>query len=165
MLKQLSSWLEATSLSATLQEVSWAIPLLQVIHIVGIAVVFSSVCLVSARLAGFNRHTSAPELLRSNLGLIWPSILVLLVSGGLLVISEPGRDLLNPMFLIKMVILTIGVLFICIFSRVLQKSGDDGLDFKINSRALTSIAVLLVMIFAAIIVCGRWIAYFDAGTN
>jgi len=165
MLEQFSTWLEATSLSATLQEVAWAIPVLQIIHILGIAVVFSSICLVSAHLAGFNRQANAAELLRSNLRLFWPTILVLLLSGGLLVVSEPGRDLLNPMFLIKMATLTGGVLFVAVAARIVERSGYDGNAYKLNRGARTTIAILLVAIFTAIIICGRWIAYFDAGTN
>ncbi len=165
MLQQFTSWLEATSLSATLQEVAWAIPLLQTIHILGIAVVFSSVCLISARLAGFNRQANAEELLRGNLRLFWQSLLILLVSGGLLVVSEPGRDLLNPMFQIKMAVLVGGVAFVVASKNRWEASGFDGLESKLNPGARKAIAVVLVLIFTAIIGFGRWIAYFDAGTS
>ena len=165
MLEQLTSWLEATSLSATLQEVAWAIPLLQTIHILGIAVVFSSICLISARLAGFNRLANAEELLRGNLRLFWPAMLILLVSGGLLVVSEPGRDLLNPMFQIKMATLVGGIVFVAASKNRLEAAGFDGLEFKLNNRAKKAIAISIALIFTSIIGLGRWIAYFDAGTS
>ena len=151
MLEQLSGWLEATALSATLQEVAWAIPLLQIIHILGIAVVFSSICLISARLAGFNQLANAEELLRGNLKLFWPSTLFLLASGGLLVVSEPGRDLLNPMFQIKMIMLIVGISFVFMSRRMLEASGMEGLNFKLNNGAKIMISIILVVIFTAVI--------------
>ena len=164
MLEQLSGWLEATSLSATLQEAAWAIPLLQIIHILGIAVVFTSICLISARLAGFNQLANAEELLRGNLKLFWPSTLVLLASGGLLVVSEPGRDLLNPMFQLKMIVLIVGISFVVLSRRMLVASGMEGLNFKLNNGTKIVISIILVVIFTAVIGLGRWIAYFDTGT-
>jgi hypothetical protein len=164
MLEQFTGWLEATTLSATLQEVSWAIPLLQTIHILGIAAVFSSVCLISTRLAGFNRQASAEELLRGNLRLFWPALLILLLSGGLLVVSEPGRDLLNPMFQIKMAVLIGGIAFVVASKKRLLDHGFEGLEFKLDGGVRKSIAIIIVVIFVAIIGFGRWIAYFDAGT-
>ena len=114
---------------------------------------------------GFNRLANAEELLRGNLRLFWPAMLILLVSGGLLVVSEPGRDLLNPMFQIKMATLVGGIVFVAASKNRLEAAGFDGLEFKLNNRAKKVIAISIAFIFTSIIGLGRWIAYFDAGTS
>ena len=49
-LSELSKWLAATPLSHTIQTTSWIIPTIQIIHILGVAVLFSSAVLVDLRI-------------------------------------------------------------------------------------------------------------------
>jgi len=165
MIEHFSNWLETTPISATLKAVSWAIPLLQIIHILGIAVAFSSICLISARLAGFNRQMDTDDLLRTNLRLFWPAALVLLFTGTLLVVSEPGRDLPNPAFQIKILIFAVGISAVYLLNKRLKSNYSGTLFQKLSGKQKLFISLVLVSIFTAIIICGRWIAYFDAGNN
>ena len=50
VLRDLSKWLAATPLSHTIQNAGWVIPTLQTIHILSVAVLFSSAVLVDLRL-------------------------------------------------------------------------------------------------------------------
>ena len=60
-----SKWLAATSLSHTIQTTGWVIPTLQTIHILSVAVVFSSAVLVDLRLWRLlNRDVPLPEITR-----------------------------------------------------------------------------------------------------
>jgi hypothetical protein len=49
-LRGVSKWLAATPLSHTIQDSGWVVPTLQTIHILGVAVLFSSAVLVDLRL-------------------------------------------------------------------------------------------------------------------
>jgi len=110
-LSELSKWLAATSLSHTIQSVGWIIPTLQTIHILCVAVVFSSAVLVDFRIYRlFERDVPLAEISRRFLRAIWPVLLVLLVTGSLLIIGEPRRSLLNSTFYIKMSLLLAAVL-------------------------------------------------------
>ena len=165
MIKQISSWLEATPVSVTLQQVSWAIPAIQTIHILAIAALFSSVCLISARLAGLNQSASLDEIIRVNLRIFWPATAVLFMSGALLVVSEPGRDLMNPMFWAKMALLLAGLLFIGVMKSASRRFGTSGDQHPLSVKAMISVSVAQLAIWMSVITCGRWIAYFDAGAN
>jgi hypothetical protein len=46
-LLEFATWLQATSLSVTIQSVGWVVPFLQSVHILGIGVVFVSVLMVA----------------------------------------------------------------------------------------------------------------------
>ena len=62
---EFSGWLAATPLSHTIQTAGWIIPTLQTIHILSVAVVFSSAVLVDLRLWRLlNRDVPLPEVTR-----------------------------------------------------------------------------------------------------
>ena len=52
MLREFAAWLAATPLSHTLQEVTWIVPASQSLHIMALAVVFSSALMINLRLLG-----------------------------------------------------------------------------------------------------------------
>src|SRR5690349_11080138 len=101
-----SRWLEATRFSQVIQTTSWAIPGIQVIHILCLATLFALALNLSLRVAG---RGLALESSRSLAGRFVPAmgvcLILLLVSGSLLIIAEPSRTITNPMFYIKMSLL------------------------------------------------------------
>src|SRR3954470_25035457 len=98
-----SDWLSQTPVSLMLQTVQWIIPMVQSVHILAIAIVMSSVVMVDLRLMGLLGHTqSISGMSRRFLPWLWWSLLVLLASGASLIVAEPRRDLLNPVFQAKM---------------------------------------------------------------
>lgn len=109
-LSEFSKWLAATSLSHIIQTTKWVIPALQTIHILSVAVVFSSAVLVDLRLWRLlNRDVPLPDVARRFLPTIWPVLLVLLITGSLLIIGEPKRSLLNSAFYLKMALLAVAI--------------------------------------------------------
>src|SRR5579872_1539895 len=97
-----SKWLASTALSKDIQLAGWVIPSLQTIHILAIAVVFSSAVLVNLRVLNLvDRAEPVNAVANRFLPLIWPALLVLLVTGSLLVIGEPRRSLETATFYVK----------------------------------------------------------------
>ena len=75
-LSELSKWLAATPLSHTIQTTSWIIPTIQIIHILGVAVVFSSAVLVDLRIWRLlERDIPLTQVARRFLPPIWPVLL------------------------------------------------------------------------------------------
>ena len=101
-----TDWLAGTPLSTTIQNVSWIIPTVQTVHIVCVAIVIAAVFLVDLRILGvFARGQPVAALSHRFLPWIWYALIVLLITGSLLVIGEPGRSLTNPAFIAKMLML------------------------------------------------------------
>lgn len=147
-------WLAATSLSQTVKTVSWMIPSLQIIHILAIAVVFSSAMMVNLRLLGaLDRGESAAAVAARFLPLIWPGLLVLLVTGSLLIIGEPKRSLETQTFYVKMV-LVLAAAGVTLALR--RSSAKPGFGRPLATKA---VAALSILIWSLVIFAGRWIAY------
>ena len=110
-LSEFCKWLAATSLSQTIQTTGWIIPALQTIHILSVAVVFSSAILVDLRIWRLlERDVPLPEVAHRFLPAIWPVLLILLMTGSLLIVGEPRRSLLNSTFYLKMALLAVAIM-------------------------------------------------------
>jgi Family of unknown function (DUF6644) len=163
-LSELSKWLAATPLSHTIQTSSWIIPTIQIIHILGVAVLFSSAVLVDLRIWRLlERDIPLAQVARRFLPPIWPVLLILLVTGSLLIVGEPRRSLLNSTFYLKMALLAVAITLTAGLQRSISSSPnswdkDRGRWLAARFAATASIAVWCGILFA-----GRWIAYTQAG--
>jgi hypothetical protein len=156
----LSNWLAATRLSHSMQTSDWMIAALQTVHILSIAILFTSAVLVDLRLLGvFESDVPLRDVARRFLPVIWPVLLVLAASGALLIIAEPKRSLLNSTFYFKMTLLAAAILLTAALQRYF--SGHPGLAEKPSPRlwALRLAAGASLVIWSGVIVAGRWIAY------
>ena len=163
-LSEFSKWLAATPLSHIIQTTKWVIPALQTIHILSVAVVFSSAVLVDLRLWRLlNRDVPLLEMARRFLPTIWPVLLVLLITGSLLIIGEPKRSLLNSAFYLKMALLAAAI----VLTAWLQWSLSSSPNFwdKDRGRRMAGqlAATLSILVWCGILFAGRWIAYTQAG--
>src|ERR1700722_15446847 len=106
MIEHFCDWLSNTQMSLTIQTVDWIIPAVQTIHILCVALVMSSMAMLDLRLmrlAGVQKQTS--KVVARFVPWVWYVIPVLLGTGAILIIGEPSRELLNPYFRAKMVML------------------------------------------------------------
>jgi hypothetical protein len=153
-------WLAATPLSHTIQTTGWIIPTLQTIHILGVAVIFSSAILVDLRIWRLlQRDVPLPDVARRFLPAIWPILLILLATGSLLIIGEPRRSLLNLTFYLKMTLLALALML----TVALQWSLSSAPDFweKDRRRRIAGrfAATVSMLVWCGILFAGRWIAY------
>ena len=161
LLTPFSKWLAATELSHTIQTVTWIIPTLQTIHILCVAIAFSSAVLVDLRVFRlFERDEPLREVTRRFLPPIWPVLLVLLLTGSLLIIGEPRRSLVNGTFYLKMTLLLVAILLTAVLQRLALSSPAFFENRQMASRAL---ATLSILVWGGILFAGRWIAYTQAG--
>jgi hypothetical protein len=158
-----SAWLEATPLSQTLQTHEWVIPAVQTIHIVSIALVMSSAVMLGFRVFGWiAAREAASDVARRFLPVIWWCLPVLLVTGGTLIIAEPGRSLANPVFLVKMLLLLCAIALTVVYQRGLR-SDVTFWDRSPTRRRIAIVgAAVALAIWTGIVFAGRWIAYVQA---
>ena len=160
-MREFADWLYLTGPSLFIQEhYTWVIPTLQSIHIMGIAVVFGSVFLMTLRLLGLAGTDQPMVRIAERFGgwLKW-GLVALATTGGLLIIGEPPRELVNFSFWTKMTLVAFNAIvgFRWIASVKKNPEAWEGPDAQLGSVKL--MAVLMFLIFIAIIFLGRLIAY------
>ena len=163
-LSELSKWLAATPLSHTIQTTSWIIPTIQIIHILGVAVLFSSAVLVDFRIWRLlERDIPLTQVARRFLPPIWPMLLILLITGSLLIIGEPRRSLLNSTFYLKMALLAVAIMLTAGLQRSISSSPNSWDKDRRRQLAARFAATASIAVWCGILFAGRWIAYTQAG--
>lgn len=155
-----ANWLWNTGVSEWMRAHFWFIPTVQTIHILAIAMVFGSVFMINLRileLAGRGRTMTWTAA--RYLPWVWWGLLVLLISGCLLITAEPPRELVNPAFWIKMMLIIVAVLVSVWFQHTVERNIAWWETSHPKRVAIRIAAVLAICLWGAIIVFGRWIAY------
>jgi len=160
-LKHFAEWLSTTFLSVFIQEHnSWAIPTIQSIHILGIAVVMGSVFMIDLRVLGW---AWMDQTLRQTTRRFGPwltgALCVLLPTGLLMVIGEPVRELVSFSFWLKMFLVAVGTLIAAIFQITLRKHEQLWEQTLVHRVSIKCLAVVTFLVWVGIIILGRLIAY------
>ena len=158
-LTALSEWLTTLRLHQTISDVQWVVPAVQTVHILAIAIVFSASLILSLRAANVSGVDWSPARWGARLN-HWTAtaLVILLVSGAILIVGEPQRSLLSPVFQLKMVLVVIaGLLSWWLASRLKHLRGEGSVHAVERLAAL-----LIVLLWVAVISAGRWIAYYVA---
>lgn len=156
-MNQFSEWLSSTAFSQAIQITTWAIPGIQTIHIISLALLFASAIVFSLRIAGRGLASEPlPVLAARFTRAIWYLLVVLLLTGTLLIIAEPGRTITNPVFYTKMVMLAI-VIVLTIWLSVVAKR-----QFERPSTFHVIVAVVCILLWIGIMFAGRLIAYVES---
>jgi hypothetical protein len=164
VLKEFCNWLAATSLSNTIQTISWIIPTVQTIHILSVAVLFSAAMVVDLRVWRLlERDVPLPEVAKRFLPPIWPIVLILLITGSLLIIGEPRRSLLNSTFYLKMALLAVALVLTAALQWSLSSSPKTSAKNSGWRIAEHFAATASILVWSGILFAGRWIAYTQAG--
>ena len=160
MLRRFCLWLSETKISVMFQTTDWFVPLVQTIHIIAISVLLLAVYVIGFRLVGLTRSkVSLATIAKSSMPWIWISLFVLLMTGTLLTITEPARELLNNVFRAKMImVLLLAAMLLLVQSRL---RSDPNYWAESASRRLGGRAVGIFLLLAGmcIVTAGRWIAY------
>ncbi|HKA75176.1 MAG TPA: DUF6644 family protein [Xanthobacteraceae bacterium] len=159
-MQALAQWLAATPASRGIAGALWLIPVLQAVHILAIAAVLSAVMLVDLRILQVaGRSQTMAETARRFVPWIWASLIVLAATGLLLIIGEPKRSLLNPAFQLKMLLLALAIAVTVAFQSSLRRNVASWRDGAPRGVMMSALAVLTFLLWCAIAVAGRWIAY------
>jgi hypothetical protein len=129
----------------------WAYPALEIVHIVGIALLLGNLVLLELRVFGQGSAIPVQDLSRLGLTLVAIGFSLAALSGTLMFATQPNELLANRAFTIKLVLLFMAGINAVVFH---SRKSLEKLD--------TTARVLMMgstVIWLGVITCGRWIAY------
>jgi hypothetical protein len=129
----------------------YAYPVLEALHIVGIAMLLGSLVLFELRVWGFGAALPIEPLARLALPLTLAGFVLAATTGSLMFASQPGDLIANRVFVVKMGLVMLAGLNAASFH---ARGGLARLDRTARFQTLLSVGIWLAVIF-----CGRWIAY------
>ena len=161
-LHQFCEWLASTPVSNTIQNVSWIIPTTQTVHIACIALLIGSVAMLDLRMFGIaGRSDSIAVTAKRLLPWIWWPLPVFLLTGLVLIVAEPSRELENPTFINKMILLAAAIVVTGALQATLRRDPGFWEASPARARWARVLAVVSLTLFVAIVFAGRLIAYTD----
>ncbi len=159
-LSTFSLWLGNQPISAFIDNAHWIMPMAQTIHILAVASLFGSALMINLRILGFAGHSRSMEL---TIGRYVPwiqwGLVVLLVSGLVITLGDPVREMTNVAFWTKMILVIVSTLASLSFFKAAARNMIDP-DSTYPSRTPVRVAaVALTLLWCVIMALGRWIAY------
>jgi hypothetical protein len=136
---------------AALKSSVWAYPALEVVHLCGIALLLGNLVLLEMRVFGRGGALEVKALASLSLGIAAVGFSLAVASGLLMFASQAAELLTNRAFTLKMLLLMLAGCNAAWFH-------GRGSLAKLDGVARLQM-VLSSLIWLAVLVCGRWIAY------
>lgn len=153
--------LQASALSQTLRASIWLYPLVNAGHVIGIALLFGAIVPLDLRLLG--RHADQPlgPLARALIPVAIGGLLLAIASGALLFATRPLDYIVEPLFAIKLGLLSAAVINALALHRrarwgLLRESGTAVAVVPASWKAAGLASLLL---WLGVILAGRLIGY------
>ena len=143
-MKSFAEWLAQTAPSLAIQSHEWVIPTIQSVHILAICAFVGSVLTIDLRVLGWAWRDQSLEETTARFGpWVWGALGMLLVTGALMIVGEPPRELLAVSFWMKMALVVFGI----------------AAHVRLRRHPGKALAVATLVVWVCVIVLGRLIAY------
>jgi len=157
MLLPLFEWCEATALGQAIRESLWLFPVIESIHLLGLAMIGGALLVVDLRLFGLAlRQQPVAPLARDVHPWLVGSLAVMLTTGIMLFLSESIRCYYSPPFWTKMELLLVAILFTFTVRRKVALADEKRVG-PIWGRLVAFVSLAL---WFGVGFSGRWIAFY-----
>jgi len=142
----------------------WLYPSVEIVHILGIALLFGSIAVLDLRLLGFGRKIPVKTLAAHVLPWTAGSFALIVPSGLLMFVAHASELISSPIFVAKMCLILAAGANAALFHATVFRSADvwDAEEMR-GLRTPPSVrwfAGVSLAIWVAVIACGRLLAYF-----
>lgn len=152
----LAAWLQASTLARVLRGGVWLYPLVNVAHVLGVALLFGAVSVLDLRLLGLWRQVPLPTLARPTLAVAAAGFAVSAASGVLLLVAQAAEYVANPVLYAKFAAIGLAGLNAALLHRAPAWRAPDGDDGR---RRLARAGLVSLACWLAALAAGRLIAY------
>jgi hypothetical protein len=149
-------WCEQSGIGDAIRRSSWLFPLIEAIHLLGLGVIGGAVLVVDLRLLGLGlRRQSAAQLTRDAQPWLVGSLVLMIITGGLLFLSEAIKCYYHDAFWFKMTSLFLAI----IFTFTIQRKVTMADETRIRPVWYKLVAVVSVLLWSGVGIGGRWIGF------
>jgi Family of unknown function (DUF6644) len=151
--------LEDSPLAVSITESDWAFPAIESIHVIALALVIGTVCVVDLRLLGWaSAKRSYRQLAREVLPWTWGAFCLSVISGGLMFITQAAEYYENNAFRIKMLLLLLAGINMLVFELLTARGAATWDQGRVPWRGKLAAALSLTL-WVSIVFFGRRIGF------
>ena len=153
-------WLEATGLATRIRESLFLFPLLESIHVIGLALVFGTIAIIDLRLLG-TASTERPfrRMASDILKWTWGAFALTALTGSLMFITNAGVYYHNFYFRTKMLLLVLAGVNMLSFELTLGRTVHSWDKAPSAPPAGRAVAALSLVLWISVIFAGRLIGF------
>lgn len=150
-------WFEATSVGAMIRQSTWMFPVIEAMHLLALALIGGAVLVVDLRLFGWGlRRMSVRQLASDAQPWMVGSLIMMIITGVLLMLSEAIKCYYNVAFWWKMGFLAVAIIYtFTVRRRVIAM--DDGRLGPLGARVAAAASVIL---WSGVGISGRAIGFY-----
>jgi hypothetical protein len=148
--------LENSGVGHAIRDSFWLFPAVEAFHLLGLSVIGGAVLMVDMRMLGLGlTETPLSELARDTKPFLRWSLVVMLISGFLLFISEATKCYYNNAFWVKMASLALAIIFTFTVQDAIVNAGEG----NTSPGILKLVAITSVILWMGVGIGGRWIGF------
>lgn len=151
--------LQNMALPSALRTSRWVYPLVNAGHILGLALLFGAILCFDLRLLGLWRDQPIKPLARILLPVAVSGLTLSLVTGLLLFSVSAAKYGAMPLFQVKLLLILVAVANALLLRRAADWTLAQVPEMAMNSARLRLAGGLSLLLWLAVILCGRFLAY------
>jgi hypothetical protein len=156
MLAPFFEWCAATALGTAIQMSPWAFAVIESVHLLGLAVIGGAVLLVDLRMLGFGLSDQRiAEIARAAFPWLVGSLIVMLLTGVGLFLSEPMKLYYSRPFWLKMTSLALAMAFTFTIRRKVTMADET----RMRPIWFKLVALVSLTLWFGVGASGRWIGF------
>jgi hypothetical protein len=156
MLWPFFEWCEATTLGTAIRTSPWAFAVIESVHLLALAVIGGAVLLVDLRLLGFGlRDQRIADVARNAFPWLVGSLIVMLLTGIGLFLSEPTKCYYSTPFWVKMISLALAITFTFTIRRRVTMADE----MRVRPVWFKLVALVSLALWFGVGAGGRWIGF------
>jgi uncharacterized protein DUF6644 len=156
MLLPYFQWVSETRVSQAIGQSSWAFAVIESVHLLALAAIGGAVLMLDLRLLGLGlRDQPIERVARDAFPWFVGSLIVMLVTGVGLFVSEATKCYYSPPFWVKMGSLLLATTFAFTVRRKVALAGEG----RVRPIWLKVVAVVSLVLWLAVGASGRWIGF------
>jgi hypothetical protein len=156
MLLPFFQWCEATTIGTAIRSSSWAFAVIESVHLLGLSVIGGAVLLVDLRLLGYGlRDQRIADVARAAFPWLVGSLVVMLLTGISLFLSEATKCYGSEPFWLKMTSLALAMLFTFTIRRRVTLADER----RMRPIWFKLVALVSLALWFGVGASGRWIGF------
>jgi hypothetical protein len=156
---ELLVWLESSEFAAAMRQWLWLYPIVEIVHITGIALLVGSIAMFDLRVLGLSRTLPLDRLARHLLPWSVAGFVIIALSGSMMFSAHATEFWSNPAFAVKMALIALAGLNVLWFHRGALRDVTRSTAPGPAPAAAKVSAGLSLLTWIGVISCGRLLAY------
>jgi hypothetical protein len=151
--------IEMSALGVAMRQSLWLYPIVEIVHLTGIALLVGSIAMLDLRLLGLSNSVPVRRLAAHILPWTAASFLLIVPSGLSRFVAHARDFIASPVFVLKLCLILAAGVNAAVFHAGVFRGASDWDVNRMPPAAARMAAALSLLLWVSVIACGRLLAY------